>query len=98
MKKSNRGWWVLVISLIVFTSACTKNSYVDRIPLISKDDARCQFPDQIKQGAWLVLSGGGYRATLFHLGALRRLNELGLLHRMDVISSVSGGREVAPFL
>jgi NTE family protein len=39
----------------------------------------------------LCLSGGGYRATLFHLGAMRRLNELGLLSRLDTISSVSGG-------
>jgi NTE family protein len=39
----------------------------------------------------LCLSGGGFRATLFHLGALRRLNEVGLLSRFDTISSVSGG-------
>ncbi len=39
----------------------------------------------------LCLSGGGYRAALFHLGAIRRLNELGLLSRLDAISSVSGG-------
>ena len=39
----------------------------------------------------LCLSGGGFRASLFHLGALRRLNEVGLLSRMNTISSVSGG-------
>jgi NTE family protein len=39
----------------------------------------------------LCLSGGGFRATLFHLGALRRLNELGVLSKIDVITSVSGG-------
>jgi len=39
----------------------------------------------------LCLSGGGYRAALFHLGALRRLNEVGLLATLDTISSVSGG-------
>ena len=39
----------------------------------------------------MCLSGGGYRATLFHLGAARRLHELGLLGRLDTISSVSGG-------
>ena len=39
----------------------------------------------------LCLSGGGYRAALFHLGALRRLNEFGLLSRIAIISSVSGG-------
>ncbi|WP_055121129.1 patatin-like phospholipase family protein [Roseibium album] len=37
------------------------------------------------------MSGGGYRATLFHAGAILRLNELGVLPRIDRISSVSGG-------
>jgi NTE family protein len=39
----------------------------------------------------LALSGGGFRATLFHCGAMMRLNELGLLTRVTRISSVSGG-------
>jgi NTE family protein len=43
------------------------------------------------QGIGLAISGGGYRAMLFHLGAFLRLYELGLLHRLDRISSVSGG-------
>jgi NTE family protein len=43
----------------------------------------------------IALSGGGYRASLFHLGALRRLNELGLLDRVARISSVSGGSILA---
>jgi NTE family protein len=46
-----------------------------------------RWPDQIA----LCLSGGGYRAALFHLGVIRRLNELGLLFRVNAISSVSGG-------
>src|SRR5207248_2837856 len=33
---------------------------------------------------------GGFRAALFHLGALRRLNELGVLSHVDTISSVGG--------
>ncbi|MGH1541559.1 MAG: patatin-like phospholipase family protein [Arenicella sp.] len=44
-----------------------------------------------REGLALSLSGGGYRATLFHLGLLRRLNELDLLKSVDAISSVSGG-------
>ena len=42
-------------------------------------------------GIGLCLSGGGYRAMIFHLGALRRLNEAGWLARLDRVSSVSGG-------
>ncbi len=46
----------------------------------------------------LALSGGGFRATLFHCGALIRLNELGLLTRFVRISSVSGGSITAGML
>ncbi|GAB4365955.1 MAG: patatin-like phospholipase family protein [Methylohalobius crimeensis] len=42
-------------------------------------------------GTALCLSGGGYRAMLFHVGVLWRLNELGYLPKLDRISSVSGG-------
>lgn len=42
-------------------------------------------------GVGLCLSGGGYRAMLFHLGALRRLNETGTLATLTRVSSVSGG-------
>jgi NTE family protein len=46
----------------------------------------------------LALSGGGFRATLFHLGSLWRLNELGMLPRIARISTVSGGSLLAGFL
>src|ERR1700680_1455908 len=42
-------------------------------------------------GIALCLSGGGYRAMLFHVGMLWRLNELGYLPKLDRISSVWGG-------
>lgn len=44
-----------------------------------------------EDGMSLALSGGGFRATLYHCGALIRLNELGLLPKIDQIGSVSGG-------
>ena len=50
------------------------------------------------RGIALCLSGGGFRASLFHLGALRRLHELGLLRRLDALSSVSGGSIFSAFL
>lgn len=46
---------------------------------------------QIEPGIALCLSGGGYRAMIFHLGALIRLNEIGLLAKLNRVSSVSGG-------
>ncbi len=39
----------------------------------------------------LALSGGGSRAMAFHLGCLRTLNDFGLLDKISVMSSVSGG-------
>lgn len=47
--------------------------------------------DEPRPGVGIGVSGGGYRAMLFHLGAFLRLFELGLLEKMDRISSVSGG-------
>jgi NTE family protein len=55
-------------------------------------------PRRERQGTALCLSGGGYRAALFHLGGLRRLNELGVLSRVDTVSSVSGGSIIAAHL
>src|SRR5215831_18250149 len=43
----------------------------------------------------LFLLGTGYRAMLFHLGALQRLNDFGLLGNLSLVSSVSGGSIVA---
>jgi len=53
-------------------------------------------PEQ--DGIALCLSGGGYRAMLFHVGAIIRLNELGILPKLDRISSVSGGSITAGVL
>ena len=39
----------------------------------------------------LALSGGGVRATVFHLGVLARIAEDDLLESVSIISSFSGG-------
>lgn len=49
-------------------------------------------------GIALCLSGGGYRAMLFHAGALWRLNSVGYLPRLNRVSSVSGGSITAGVL
>jgi NTE family protein len=51
-----------------------------------------------QNGKALCLSGGGYRAMLFHLGAIIRLNEAALLPHLKRISSVSGGSILAGVL
>jgi NTE family protein len=54
--------------------------------------------DQLDEGIALCLSGGGYRAMVFHIGALWRLYETGLLAKLKRISSVSGGSITAAWL
>ncbi|MGW8182068.1 MAG: patatin-like phospholipase family protein, partial [bacterium] len=46
----------------------------------------------------LALSGGGFRATLYHLGVLRFLRDARILHRVSHITSVSGGSIMAAHL
>ncbi len=53
-----------------------------------KEHAR-EIPEDFKVG--LALSGGGFRASLFHIGVLARMAEFGLLRHVEVISTVSGG-------
>jgi NTE family protein len=53
---------------------------------------------KIPNSIGLALSGRGFRATLFHLGALRRLHEFGILQNVTTLSSVSGGSILNGFL
>lgn len=50
------------------------------------------------QGQALCMSGGGYRAAIFHLGSMLRLHECGLLADTQLFSSVSGGSIVQGWL
>src|SRR4051812_44007514 len=46
----------------------------------------------------LALSGGGFRATLYHLGLIRFLRDADLLRQVTHITSVSGGSIMAAHL
>jgi NTE family protein len=61
----------------------------------SREQSRGRRPEP---GTALCLSGGGYRAMLFHVGALWRLNEAGSLPKLERVSSVSGGSITAGVL
>src|SRR5215470_19152139 len=65
---------------------------------MSLDQFLDQAPAQPEQGIGLALSGGGYRAMVFHVGALIRLNQVALLRKIKRISSVSGGSITAGVL
>ncbi len=72
----------------------SRTSALSPVELISTDPPE----DQPEEGIALCLSGGGYRAMLFHLGALWRLNEAGYLPQLKRVSSVSGGSITAGVL
>jgi predicted acylesterase/phospholipase RssA len=45
----------------------------------------------------VALSGGGFRASLFHIGVLAKLAERDMLRRVEVLSCVSGGSILGAF-
>lgn len=74
----------------------TTDVFVHTDPVVANAPER---PEAFEPDAWgLCLSGGGYRAMLFHVGVLWRLNELGVLPKLARISSVSGGSITAGVL
>jgi hypothetical protein len=57
--------------------------------LLGRDTLNVVLASRGKVG--LALSGGGFRATLFHLGVLARLAECNVLRSVETLSTVSGG-------
>ena len=45
----------------------------------------------------LCLSGGGFRASFFHLGTIRYLEETGIMENVEVVSTVSGGSIIGAY-
>jgi len=68
------------------------------VPVVDADRERPSDEQKLTPGIALCLSGGGYRAMLYHLGGIIRLNELGKLRDVDRVSSVSGGSITAGML
>jgi NTE family protein len=77
-----------------------RDNRIERNAPVNLDDTGSAHDDPRNplDGIALCLSGGGYRAMLFHLGALWRLNELAFLPKLARISSVSGGSITAGVL
>jgi NTE family protein len=73
------------------------DSTIDLVNILSSDEKA--LPEtELRDGTALCLSGGGYRAMVFHIGALWRLCEIDYLGRLQRISSVSGGSITAGLL
>ena len=55
-------------------------------------------PRAARKASGLCLSGGGIRSATFSLGVVQALSRLGVLGRLDYLSSVSGGGYMHQFL
>ncbi len=60
-----------------------------------EDEADLEFSNAGKAG--ICLSGGGFRASLFHIGVLAALAERDELRNIEVISCVSGGSIIGAY-
>ena len=61
-------------------------------------ESKPSVPRKAAMNIGLALSGGGFRATLFHLGLIRFLRDAGLLSSITQLASVSGGSVMAAHL
>ena len=66
--------------------------------MLDLDEEEAPFEEGLTDASGIALSGGGYRAMLFHLGFLWRLRDAGILGAIDRVGSVSGGSIVAGLL
>lgn len=85
VRKNNRGWLEVNLSEGWELSRAEMQEFSP----VAKGERR---------GAALCLGGGGFRAALFHLGALTRLNQLGVLSQLRTVSAAGGGSILAAHL
>lgn len=72
---------------------------LSKSPVVDAKDVEQPFPARGGKVDWgLALSGGGLRSSAFNIGVMKFLYEKGLLDKIDVISSVSGGSYAAYWL
>ena len=77
-----------------FTIEVQSDSSIPRV-----DSANSTFPNNdVANGSSLLLSGGGFRATLFHLGVIRNLRKNQQLGNIKEVFSISGGSIAASHL
>ena len=76
--------------LSILYSSCMKH--------VKATKSNDELPDIALRGkVGFALSGGGFRAALFHIGVFARLAELNVLRHIEVLSCVSGGSIVGAY-
>ncbi len=79
-----------------FEDWCRLKNVAECLPPETKSSSSTE--SKVGDDIGIAFSGGGYRAGLFHLGSIIRLNETGILSHADRISSVSGGSITSAYL
>jgi predicted acylesterase/phospholipase RssA len=80
---------------LMISAGCAVTRYEIEVASLGEPEPPMQTP---ARDITLCLSGGGYRAALFHVGTLSELNNLGLLPRIDTVAGVSAGGIVGAWL
>lgn len=88
----------LILLLLGALSACVVTQHEVVVGSSEPTPVPTPVPRQTTRDISLCLSGGGYRAVLFHVGVLEALNEHGLLPRIRRVTGVSGGAIVGAVL
>jgi predicted acylesterase/phospholipase RssA len=87
--------------LLVFEGTKTADDFAEseagRVLLVFLGDSVAGLRSAYVGKVGLALSGGGFRASLFHIGVLARLAELDQLRYIEVISCVSGGSIIGAY-
>ncbi|MFT3825146.1 MAG: patatin-like phospholipase family protein [Chitinophagaceae bacterium] len=74
------------------------NQCLSELANAGSSDGNKKHPEVIKAGkTGIALSGGGFRASLFHIGVLAGLAEKDQLRFIEVISCVSGGSIIGAY-
>jgi NTE family protein len=97
LRPRRRGYTCLIPVALALAGCGSSTPFVET-PQESTCQSTATGADEASGTALLALSGGGYRAALYHLGALWRLNDAGKLPTLGRVSSVSGGSITASVL
>jgi len=62
-----------------------------------EEEDKSKIPVAMHRKVGLGLSGGGFRASLYHIGTLAKLAELDVLRHVEAISCVSGGSIIGAY-
>lgn len=97
---SDTGDQVVKLSTIEKALLSARSKVEEKGPGLSKDNAVFVEPERVRSeeqppSIALSLSGGGFRATFFHLGTISLLRQCSLLSNVQAIYSVSGGSILA---